>query len=454
MGVIENLNHSLELTNKNLLSLKYIYYVVYHPKYFSLFIRKKSEQELRNIENIILAWRAIMSNSLITIITMSIIAVGITSLVGTLTAISVLSATINNSFSALGANSFTIRNNEMNFEGGGRRRVRNELINYDQAHDFKKRFEYPCDIAISYMCSFNAELYSGNKKTNPNISLWGIDDNYLKVSGFSIAYGRSFSELELQNAHNAIIIANGVVQKLFINAASALGKSITINNEPYNVIGVLESKGNSGFMNTNNIAMIPLEKARYIKSDFKPSYVISVGVKDAQALSAAKDEAAGVFRMSRDLRPDEEDNFAIQSADQITNSAMNQLQYVTIAATAIGLITLFGAGIGLMNIMLVSVTDRTREIGISKAIGATKMSVRVQYLTEAIMICILGGLMGIILGIIVGNLVGIILKGPFVVPWIWILLGLLFCFIMGIIAGFYPAHKASNLDPIEALRYE
>ena len=184
------------------------------------------------------------------------------------------------------------------------------------------------------------------------------------------------------------------------------------------------------------------------------SYLINVWVNNTTELDAAIGEATGFFRQIRNLRLSEDNNFEIVRSDTFVNMMLENTRLISLAATIIGLITLFGAAIGLMNIMLVSVTERTREIGIRKAIGANKKTIRNQFLAEAIVIGQLGGLLGIILGIAVGNLVAMIVGSKFIIPWIWIFLGVFLCFVVGILSGYFPANRAAELDPIESLRYE
>ena len=257
----------------------------------------------------------------------------------------------------------------------------------------------------------------------------------------------------MESGFNSCLLGGAVVKHLYDKKDTIEGSEITIGNVRYRVIGVLEEKGAS-MIGTDNVILVTVQNARKVFPSTTNKYAISVAVDTPELLEDAAEEARGVFRSVRKLRPQEEDDFEISKSDRIATTVIDQLKYVRWAAILIGAVTLISAGIGLMNIMLVAVAERTREIGITKSIGATNRIIRFQFLTEAIVICQLGGVFGIILGILIGNVVSILLDGDFIIPWAWVLGGCVFCFLIGLSAGIYPAIKASKLDPIEALRYE
>jgi putative ABC transport system permease protein len=405
-------------------------------------------------ENISIALQSIGGNRLRTSLTSLIIAIGIMALVGILTAIEGVKTSVNNAFAGLGANSFTIQNrgSGLNFGNGGHRKVY-PAVRYDQADRFKKVFNLPVIIAINLQVSGTAVAKYGNQKTNPNISVTGSNENYLITGGYKLAFGRNFSASELEHGANVVMIGNEIKTKLFKDN-DPINKYIFIGNNQFRVIGVFAPKGSGIGFGGDNFCIIPVLKAKQIAATSNPSFTISVNVASAAALDATIGEATSQFRNIRDLSVGADDNFEIQRSDSIQQELSGQLTGMTIAGFAIGIITLIGAAIGLMNIMLVSVTERTREIGLRKALGATPSVIRKQFLIEAIVICFIGGIAGIILGMAVGNLIAVQISGSFVAPWRWLFSAIALCTFIGLTSGFYPAKKASRLDPVEALRYE
>lgn len=408
------------------------------------------------VENIKIALSSIRKHLLRTILTILIIATGISALVGILTAIDSLKYAISSNFTQMGANTFTIRNREMKVVMGrnGSKPKKYESITYQEAMRFKKEFEFPAYTSVSTYASHTATLKFGSEKTNPNIGVIGGDENYLMTSGYEISKGRNFTEQEVIRGANVVIIGSGLVTNLFKKKENPVEQYISIGPGKYKVIGVLKEKGSSFGFSGDKSCIVPLSNVRQYFSKPNMSYSISVMAKDSKNLDAAIEEATGIFRIIRKVGIGEESNFEIAKSDNLANMMVSNIQYVTLAATIIELITMLGAAIGLMNIMLVSVTERTREIGIRKAMGATKSIIKNQFLVEAIVICQLGGMLGIVLGILFGNIIPLILGGSFIVPWLWVLCGITLCFIVGLASGIYPAIKAANLDPIESLRYE
>jgi putative ABC transport system permease protein len=405
-------------------------------------------------ENIRLALRAISANKLRTALTLLIIIFGIMALIGILTATEGINQSVLSSFSDMGSNTFSIKNEgEVRHRRHRKALTENPVITMLQCQDFKKNYKYPATVTQSIEADGNAVVKYESKKTNPNVRILGVDDDYLKVGGWSIKEGRNFSKQEIDNGQNVILLGKDLVLKLFDNPTDILGKMINIGSGKYRVVGLLAAKGASMASN-DNLAMIPVVTAKRTFGDDNSSYNLSVMVNNVSELDRAVDEATGVFRNVRKVRIGDDPDFDISKSDKAAQQTLDVVGNVNIATIVIGILTLIGAGIGLMNIMLVSVNERTREIGVSKALGATKRVIRIQFLTESTTICVMGGIVGIIMGVLVGNIVGVFLHTPFIMPWVWIIFGFIFTFIIGIAAGIYPAILASNLNPVEALRYE
>ncbi len=407
------------------------------------------------LENLRISWYSIQSNLLRTILTVAVIAVGIMALTGIITATEALKSSINSEFTRMGANTFSIRNRDMNIRIGGKRQHKKNFdhISYRQAKDFKENFKFPAKVSCFFQATGQATIKYKDVKTNPNIPIRGADEDYLQTAGFDIAKGRNFSESEVRYGRPVAVIGSELAYNLF-KKAKAVGKTVNAGASKYQIIGVLENKGSALGFNDDKIMLIPITNARQHFARKNISYTINVLPDAGIPVDFAISEAEGYFRNIRKLSARDSSDFALIKSDNLANIMLENISYVTIAATAIGFITLLGAAVGLMNIMLVSVSERTREVGTRKALGASSKMIKQQFLFESVMIGQIGGFFGIILGILVGNSVSSIVGSPFVIPWLWILLGVVICLIVGLLSGLLPALKASKLDPIEALRYE
>lgn len=408
------------------------------------------------VENIKEGLRSIQANLLRSILTSLIIAIGITALVGMLTTIDGIEHSVNESLSSLGVNTFDITsktNRNMNTQGVTQKSY--PQITMSEAFRFIDEYTVPATISLNAYVTGIAEIKHRSRKTNPNVAVNGTNEDYFAIKGLDFERGRGFSPLEIQYGTQVAVIGYKLYTTLFERNENPLGKDITFMGSKFKVIGLLKEKGMLAEDNFDNMAFIPIIKANQLAEGRGLWYEITVGIADPSRVEFAMGEATGVMRRLRGDRVGQENSFELEKSETLAQELESITSGLRIAGVGIGFITLLGASIALMNIMLVSVTERTREVGVRKALGATPLRIRQQFVIEAIVVCLLGGIAGIILGILIGNLLSKLMKiDVFVIPWIEMLVGLVVCIVVGLISGYYPAHKASKLDPIESLRFE
>ena len=408
-------------------------------------------------ENTRIAFGAIKSQLLRTVLTVLIISIGIWALVGILTVVAALENTLTSDFASMGANTFNINQYEMTTQrrGGGEVEKINPTIRYAEAKEFKEKYNFPyTNTSVSFTATTTAEVKYESAKTDPEITVMGVDNFFLPNSGLETVKGRNFTQSDIDNNTYTCIVGSDFEKGLFKNTTNPIDKVISIRGAKFRVIGVLKEKG-STFGNSQDLrVLIPIQVARSLFSAPNINYSISVLSGQNELLNEAIDNAMITMRKVRKLNPVEENNFGIIRSDDLINRIGEITQYLDVAAVVIGIITIFGSSIALMNIMIVSVTERTREIGIRKSLGAKKITIALQFFTETLIIGQLGGLLGIFLGIFSGFLIAMALDFSFVIPWGAMLSAVITTLIVAIFSGLYPAIKAAVLDPIEALRYE
>ena len=407
-------------------------------------------------ENIRIAFDSIKSQVLRTTLTVLIIAIGITALVGILSAVSALENTISSDFASMGSNTFNLQRYEFTTQtrGGGEREKINPIITYREVKNFKDAYSFPkTQTSISFTGTTSAEVKFESEKTDPEVSVLGVNEFFLTNSGLDLEEGREFNYFDIQNNNNVAVLGADFADGLFKNT-SPICKTISVRGVKFTVVGILESKGSTFGNNQDLRVLIPIELARSIFTQPNINYNISVRVGDKEMMEGAQSEAIITFRNIRRLNPVEENNFGIEKSDDLINRIFQITGYLNLAAWIISIITIFGSSIALMNIMLVSVSERTREIGIRKALGAKRSTIATQFFMETLIIGQIGGFVGIIFGILIGMGVSAAADFDFVTPWKAILWATGITILVAILAGSYPANKAAKQNPIESLHYE
>lgn len=404
---------------------------------------------LKCIENLKISILSVRSNKLRSILTILIIAVGIMSLVGSMSAIYALKYQIQASFQKAGTNIFNIEHLNFINSKSFSRSVNNVNLNYHQVTQFKSEYKMSSEICILSIINNAAEFKYHSFKTNPDVSFIASDEKFLSVNALKLLHGRNFSKEDMDNTSSVCLISKNIKDKLF-GKSSALGLTIDYNGKKITVIGVLSKDSN----NFENSVIIPVQFARSFFLSNDSYFTLRIKPKSNFSLESSMSSAELLMRQIRRLKPSDESDFQLISMQSTLNELNKMTKGITISAAIIGFITLLGAAISLMNIMLVSVKERTKEIGTRKAIGASSKLIKLQFLFEAIIIGQIGCVLGILMGLSASYLVIKIMKATFIVPWLWIVISVLVCLFVSITSGYLPAKRASLLDPIDALRAE
>ncbi|MGR7813646.1 ABC transporter permease [Lacinutrix undariae] len=407
-------------------------------------------------ENFKIAFDSIKGQLLRTILTVIIIAIGIMALVAILSAVANLEKTITGDFSSMGSNTFNIQRYQFNTQqqSGKDRQKTNPIISYRAVKEFEDAYSFPyTTTSISFYGTSTAEVKYENEKTDPEVSVLGINEHFIQNSGLEVTEGRALNYFDVANSNNVCVIGSDL-KKALLSDVNPINQIISIRGAKFKVIGVLKEKGSTFGNNQDLRVLMPLQKARTIFTNANINYSLSVKSDKKDMLEGAQDEAILLFRNIRGLNPIEDNNFGIERSDDLINRIGSITQYLYIAAWIISIITIFGSSIALTNILFVSVSERTREIGVRKALGAKRKTIAAQFFMEAIIIGQFGGILGIILGVLIGYIFAVVAKFEFAIPWLAMFSAFTIAFIVAIIAGLLPAIKASKLDPVESLRYE
>ncbi len=404
-------------------------------------------------ENTKLALNSLRTNKLRSYLTLLGIAIGLFSIILVMTAISAIQSSFESVFSEIGTNNFIVQKYPAVRMGDDRGRYRNRKdLTIEEGEKLKQQTTLPLYVGI-YMGSGGKVIKYGSEKTNPNVTVIGQNLDAIYSNVLEVEEGRMYNRTDIELARPVAVIGAAIADILF-SKQNPIGKTIKIDDQNVTVIGVFKKRGDIMGQSRDNFISIPLTLYKRFYGDHLHSaqYIITSRSKDL--IDKTADEVIGALRTIRKNAPGKENDFELITNDQLVQQFNDITKYFKIGAFVIAIIALVASGVGIMNIMLVSVTERTREIGIRKALGARSLIIRVQFLVEAIVLSLVGGAIGITLGVIGGNVVAGFLGMPVHIPVDWIIIGLTITSFVGILFGVYPAVKASNLDPIEALRYE
>lgn len=404
-------------------------------------------------QTLALSIQSIKNNKLRTSLTILGVVVGIFSIIVIMTVITMLQNSIEGGLSQLSKNTFQIQKNDPTVGGGGHRRDRSRRdITIEEAYRLKDLLTEARYVGAEQW-QFGKIVKFGNKETNPNIQIAGITTEAMQTNNWIVEEGRSLRDNDIDNSRNVCIMGKDVIDKLFPNI-NPIGQTVRVDGRPVQVIGILERQPALFGQSRDNYIIMPITTWQSMFGKRSRSINITVMSYSLDDYNQLIESAIGHFRQIRRNAPGEPNDFYIFSNESMIGMVNDITGPIKYGALAVSVIALLAAGVGIMNIMLVSVTERTKEIGIRKAVGAKKSNILTQFLIEAVILCIIGGLLGIVLGIVIGNFAGSLLAAESAIPYDWVIIGISLCVLVGVIFGTYPAYKAANLDPIEALRYE
>lgn len=407
-------------------------------------------------ENIRMALDALRTNKLRAGLTMLSVVVGVFSIIGAMTALGILTSGISNSLSQLGSETFTVQKFPSIQMGGmdWLKYMHRKSITYEQIKFVRNFTTLPLAVSAEHKTAPLTVSYK-DEKSDPQFSLMGSDDNFATNHNFVIDEGRMLTKEDVEYARDVCILSKDIIDRVFKGSTKPLGRTVKLNDRPYEVIGTFVPKGGGGGNSMDNFALIPItNEQKYFADPYLVSLTMTVRSQNVEAMSATEDEVIGAMRSARSVKPGAENDFEVENNTSLNLQFESFSKYVVYAGAGISAIALLAASIGIMNIMLVSVTERTKEIGIRKALGATRASITAQFLTESLVICLLGGIVGIVMGIALGNILAFFMHAAVYIPYLWVGIGLLVCSFVGIVFGLYPALKAARMDPIDALRFE
>ncbi len=411
---------------------------------------------MQTTENIRQAFSSLRTNKLRSALTLLGIVVGVFSIIGVMTALGALTNSVDQSLSQLGSETFTVKKFPSMQMGPGdwMKYMRRKKITYEEIRLVRTTATLPLAVSAEHTFAPLTASYK-NEKSDPQFSLRGSDDNFAVNHSYDMAKGRMLSTDDVEFARDVVVLGQDIVDRIFKNGEDPIGKSIKLNSHNYTVIGVFARKGGGMGQSQDGFALIPItNEVKYFIDPDITSLQMTVRARSKKLLDPTQDEIIGAMRSARAVKPGVENDFEVEDNTSLTTQFESFSKYLSYVGFGISAIALLAASIGIMNIMLVSVTERTKEIGIRKAMGATKMDIAGQFVTEAIVLCEVGGVIGIAIGIGLGNVIALLIHASVYVPMMWVGIGLGVCSLVGIVFGLYPALKAANMHPIDALRFE